>query len=83
MKSKLFEGKRKLAMVAIFVAVFALACFGLSACASPKASNGSSGSSYTPHYNAGTYTGTGTGNGGDITCEVTFSDSVSAVTIPS
>ncbi len=48
-----------------------LALFGASAlfgCA-PKSSN-----SAQPSYHAGTYTGTGTGNGGDIVVEVTFSD---------
>lgn len=34
----------------------------------------SSSSTQEAHYNAGTYTGVGSGNGGDITVEVTFSD---------
>lgn len=49
-----------------------LAFSGLVGCA-PKATDGAS-SDGQAHYTAGTYTGTGTGNGGDITVEVTFSE---------
>ncbi|MEG0374622.1 MAG: FAD-dependent oxidoreductase [Raoultibacter sp.] len=47
-----------------------LACFGLAAC-SPQSGTSQSKEA---HYTAGTYTGVGTGNGGDITVEVTFSE---------
>lgn len=40
---------------------------------SPKSSSDSP-AQQAQHYTAGTYTGTGSGNGGDITVEVTFSD---------
>lgn len=49
--------------------VIALAFSSLVAC-SPQGS----GTSKEAHYTAGTYTGTGTGNGGDIVVEVTFSE---------
>lgn len=55
----------------VVACVFALmlACSGLVAC-SPKSADNASAA----RYNAGTYTGVGSGNGGDITVEVTFSD---------
>lgn len=39
------------------------------------ASESSSSADYVPSFTPGTYTGTGEGNGGDIVCDVTFSDS--------
>ncbi len=39
------------------------------------AATAGSSSDYVPSFKAGTYTGTGEGNGGDITADVTFSDS--------
>lgn len=47
-----------------------LACFGLAACGPQGGTSETKQASYT----AGTYTGVGTGNGGDITVEVTFSE---------
>lgn len=58
---------RALGLCAIIVAL-ALACLGLAAC-SPT----SSGSSPEPSFNPGVYRGVGSGNGGDIVVDVTFS----------
>lgn len=58
-------------MACAFCLVLALS--GLMACA-PKAATDANGESPQASYTPGTYTGVGTGNGGDITVEVTFSE---------
>lgn len=58
-------------MACAFCLVLALS--GLMTCA-PKAATDANGESPQASYTPGTYTGVGTGNGGDITVEVTFSE---------
>ena len=62
-------------MACAFCLVLALS--GLMACA-PKAATDANGESPQASYTPGTYTGVGTGNGGDITVEVTFSETPSS-----
>lgn len=63
------RGRGAALLACVFSLVLALS--GLIGCA-PQ--NASSTSNQEAHYQAGTYTGVGSGNGGDITVEVTFSD---------